>query len=204
MTQVEREVLEVDVLFVGAGPACLAGAYHLTQQVRAHDAAVESGQLPGDKIGDIEIAVLEKGSEIGMHLLSGAVIDPRALRELMPDFEEQGFPYENKVDADSVHYLNASGSFRLPITPPPLQNHGNYIASLHKVGRWLGEKVEEVGVNIFCGHQGFSYQDSVDLGGGKLCNVGLGMDAAFGDKGSAIGKQPGQSSSRCQVRLLNG
>ncbi len=154
MTEVEREVLEVDVLFVGAGPACLAGAYHLTHLVRAHDEAVEQGKTSGDKIGDIEIAVIEKGSEVGMHLLSGAVVDPRALRELMPDFEEQGFPYENKVDADSVYYLTSGGQLRFPITPPPLQNHGNYIASLHKVGRWLAEKVEETGVNVFCGFPG--------------------------------------------------
>jgi electron-transferring-flavoprotein dehydrogenase len=154
MTQVEREVLEVDVLFVGAGPACLAGALHLSKLVREHDEAIERGEATGEKLGGIEIAVIEKGIEVGMHLLSGAVLDPRALRELMPDFEEEGFPFENKVDADSVHFLTAGSSFKLPITPPPLQNHGNYIVSLHKLGRWLGEKVEAAGINLFCGFPG--------------------------------------------------
>jgi electron-transferring-flavoprotein dehydrogenase len=160
---------------VGAGPACLAGAYHLVQRVRAHDEALEQGQASGDKIGDIEIAVLEKGSEVGMHLLSGAVVDPRALRELMPDFEAQGFPHENKVDADSVHLLTERGSLRFPITPPPLQNHGNYIASLHKVGRWLAEKVEEAGVNVFCGFPGSEllYDDEARVIGVRTGDRGL-------------------------------
>jgi electron-transferring-flavoprotein dehydrogenase len=154
MSEVEREVLEVDVLFVGAGPACLAGALHLSQLIQKHDAAVDAGTLQGDKLGDIEIAVIEKASEVGMHSLSGAVIDPRALHELMPDFEEQGFPFEFKIDEDSVYYLSSSGQWRFPITPPPMQNEGKYIASLHKVTRWMAEKVEAAGINVFCGFAG--------------------------------------------------
>jgi electron-transferring-flavoprotein dehydrogenase len=150
----EREVLEVDVLFVGAGPACLAGALHLARLIRQHDAAVERGDATGKPLGDVQIALIEKGSEVGMHLLSGAVLDPRALRELMPDFETQGFPFENKVDSDAVYLLTETGQVKFPITPPPLENHGNYIVSLHKVGRWLAEKVEAAGVNVFCGFPG--------------------------------------------------
>jgi len=154
MSEAEREVLEVDVLFVGAGPACLAGALHLSKLIAQHDAAIEAGSATGDKIGEVEIAVIEKGSEVGMHSLSGAVIDPRALQELMPDFEEQGFPYEFKVEEDSVYFLHSSGQWRFPITPPPMQNEGKYIASLHKVTRWLAEKVEAAGINVFCGFAG--------------------------------------------------
>lgn len=146
----EREVLEVDVLFVGAGPACLAGALHLRQLLAAHDATASSDS----QIGDVEIAVIEKGREIGMHSLSGAVLDPRALRELLPDFLEQGVPLENPVDDESIYFLSRKGKMRLPITPPPLNNHGNYIVSLHKLTRWLGEKVEAAGVHVFAGFSG--------------------------------------------------
>ncbi|HZL86220.1 MAG TPA: electron transfer flavoprotein-ubiquinone oxidoreductase [Candidatus Krumholzibacteria bacterium] len=153
MPPVEREVLEADVLFVGGGPASLAGALHLANLVRQHDenvAATGSGRA----LGEVQIVVIEKGSEIGMHSLSGAVLDPRALRELMPDFETQGFPHEGAVRADSVHFLTERGQFKFPITPPPLRNHGNYIISLHKVTRWLATKVEAAGVNVFAGFPG--------------------------------------------------
>jgi flavin-dependent dehydrogenase len=153
MPPVEREVLEADVLFVGGGPASLAGALHLANLVRQHDenvAATGSGRA----LGEVQIVVIEKGSEIGMHSLSGAVLDPRALRELMPDFETQGFPHEGAVRADSVHFLTERGQFKFPITPPPLRNHGNYIVSLHKVTRWLATKVEAAGVNVFAGFPG--------------------------------------------------
>jgi len=155
MSDANREILEVDVLFVGAGPACLSGALHLTQLAKAHDAAVDAAGA-GTKIGELNIAVIEKGSEVGMHSLSGAVLDPRALRELVPDFESRGFPIEKKVETDSVFFLTEGGKWKLPITPPPLQNHGNYIVSLHRVTRWLGEQCEAAGVNIFAGFPGAS------------------------------------------------
>ncbi len=91
MSDVSRETLEVDVLFVGAGPACLAGALHLANLVKQHDEAIDRAERQGTKLGEISIAVIEKGSEVGMHSLSGAVLDPRALRELMPDFESRGW-----------------------------------------------------------------------------------------------------------------
>ena len=146
---IEREVLEVDVLFVGGGPACLAGALHLANQIAQRNASGASAAP-----GDVSIAVIEKASEIGMHSLSGAIIDPRALRELMPDFLAQGFPAEQPVGDDSVYFLTANRHLRFPVTPPPLRNHGCYIASLHKVTRWLAEKVEAAGVNIFPGFPG--------------------------------------------------
>ncbi len=153
MSDVNREVLEVDVLFVGAGPASLAGALHLTQLARAHDEAVERAGA-GRKLGELNIAIIEKGSEVGMHSLSGAVLDPRALRELLPDFESRDFPIEKKVETDAVYFLSQAGKLKFPITPPPLQNHGNLIVSLHKVTRWLAAQVEAAGVNIFPGFAG--------------------------------------------------
>jgi electron-transferring-flavoprotein dehydrogenase len=93
----ERETLEFDVVFVGAGPANLSGALHLSRLVKKHNEGVASGAIEGQQIGDIEIAVIEKGATVGAHILSGAVMDPKALKELMPDFAEQGAPLESPV-----------------------------------------------------------------------------------------------------------
>ncbi len=138
----ERETLEVDVLIVGGGPAGLAAAYHLRQLFNKANKK------------DTSIAVLEKGKEIGAHIISGAVMDPRGMDELMPDWKEKGAPIEKAVDEDHVLFLTKSGKFALPITPPPLQNHGNYIISLNKFVRWFGEKVEQSGIDIFAGFSG--------------------------------------------------
>ncbi|MEN3327580.1 MAG: electron-transferring-flavoprotein dehydrogenase, partial [Acidobacteriota bacterium] len=134
----ERETLEFDVLFFGAGPANLSGALHLARLVKEEKT-----------LGDVEIAVIEKGAAVGSHILSGAVMDPRALRELIPDFEEQGAPLESPVKEDYFLYLTPKFALRSPITPPPLKNHGYYIVSLNRLTAWLGEKAEEAGVNIF-------------------------------------------------------
>ena len=145
----ERETLEMDVVFVGAGPANLSGALHLARLVKAHDEKVARGERPGKPIGEIEIGVIEKGAYVGAHILSGAVMDPRALKELMPDFIEQGAPVESPVKQDYFLYLTKNHSIRSPITPPPLKNHGYYIVSLNRLTAWLGSKCEEAGVNIF-------------------------------------------------------
>jgi electron-transferring-flavoprotein dehydrogenase len=145
----ERESLEMDVVFVGAGPANLSGALHLARLVKEHNELVASGKREGKPLGDIEIAVIEKGAYVGAHILSGAVMDPRALRELIPDFEEQGAPLESPVKEDYFLYLTEKRAIRSPLTPPPLKNHGYYIVSLNRLTAWLGEKCEEVGVNIF-------------------------------------------------------
>src|SRR5579863_5477301 len=136
----ERETLEIDVLFVGAGPASLAGACHLAGLVRRHNATA------GQPL-EISIAVLEKGREIGSHALSGAVVDPRALAELFPD-DWQSAPFEAPVGKEEVLLLTAGGAHSLPI-PPPLQNHGCYVASLGKLLRWMAPRVEAAGVDIF-------------------------------------------------------
>jgi len=137
----EREKLEFDVLFVGAGPANLAGAIHLKK------IAQQTGQ-------QVEVAIIEKAESIGAHSLSGAVLDPRALRELMPDFRERGCPIEETDLRDAVFYLTPNGQFRLPYTPPYMHNEGCFIISLSKFCAWLGTLAEELGVNVFPGFAG--------------------------------------------------
>lgn len=140
---IEREKLEADVLIIGAGPAGLSCALHLANLIEQHTAAKQSPALSADNI-----YVLEKAREIGAHQLSGAIMDPRALRELVPDFEKSA-PLDTPVTGDAAYYFTEKGSFKLPITPPPLQNHGNYVISLNKLVKWLGGLVEKKGVNLF-------------------------------------------------------
>jgi electron-transferring-flavoprotein dehydrogenase len=139
----ERERLDADVLIVGAGPAGLACALHLARLVREHN---ESGGKP--ELSTEGIYVLEKGRDIGAHQLSGAVLDPRALAELVPDFAKTA-PLDTLVNDDAAYFLTASRAWKLPITPPPLRNHGNYIVSVSKLAKWLGGLVEQAGVNVF-------------------------------------------------------
>ena len=137
------EALEMDVLFVGAGPAGLAGAIELAKLVKRDQAS--GGGMP-----DIDIGVLEKAGSLGEHSLSGAVINPRALRELFPELKDADFPFRQPVSGEAVYLLAERGSLRLP-TPPTMHNHGFYTASLCEVVRWMGEQAEALGVNIFPG-----------------------------------------------------
>src|ERR1044072_1247508 len=143
---IEREILEMDVLVVGAGPANLACALHLTNLVARHNAKAK--QAGGKQLDEIQIAVIEKAAEIGSHQLSGAVLDPVSLRELIPDFEKDA-PLEAPVGKENVYFLTETGKIPLPILPPPLQNHGHFVISINKFVRWLGDKCEAAGVNIF-------------------------------------------------------
>ncbi len=136
-----RETLDVDILIVGGGPAGLSAALRLAQLQKAAGTT-------------LSIAVLEKAAEPGAHLLSGAVLDPRALAELIPDFESRGAPLASKVRADRIYFLTASGNIRFPVTPPPLQNHGNYIVSVQQLGKWLSGLVEAEGIDMFSGFAG--------------------------------------------------
>src|SRR4249920_335119 len=143
----EREVLEFDVQFIGAGPAGLAGAIHLTNLIARHAQAIAAG-APGKSLGEVSIAVLEKSATVGAHGISGAVLDPRALRELMPDYRERGCPIESDVMRDDVYFMWNGGEARLPIVPPMLDNHGNHILSLGNLVAWLAGIAEEKGVMV--------------------------------------------------------
>ncbi len=136
-----REQIDFDVVFVGGGPACLAGAIRLMQL------AGERGLTP-------EVALVEKGAEIGAHALSGAVLNPIALQELIPDYIARGCPIEATVRGDEFYFLTRDKAYRLPLVPRYMHNTGFQIVSLARLTRWLGKIAEELGVNIFPGFSG--------------------------------------------------
>lgn len=139
----ERDKMDVDLLFVGAGPSTLTSAIHLVQLCKQHG------------VDQPTIAIIEKGSEIGAHQMSGAVVDPTPLKELFPDFIERGCPVESEVKKEGVYFLTQKGSFKFPIIPPQLNNHGNYVMALSKFTSWLGQQAMELGgIDIFTGFAG--------------------------------------------------
>jgi electron-transferring-flavoprotein dehydrogenase len=148
---IKREEMEVDIAIIGGGVAGLSAALQISKQIEAHNKSIADGKIQGAPINDPMIVVIEKASEIGAHSLSGAVLNPVALKELIPDYEEQGCPIEANVTYDAVHYLGESFSFKLPITPPPFHNIGNKIISIAKFNRWLGGLCEARGINILPG-----------------------------------------------------
>jgi electron-transferring-flavoprotein dehydrogenase len=140
---IQREQLEADVLIVGAGPAGLSCALHLANLIKRHNASGAKPQLSAENI-----YVLEKGRDIGAHQLSGAIMNPKALSELVPEFEKSA-PLDAPVTDSAALLFTRNSSFRAPITPPPFQNQGNYVVSLNKIVKWLGGLVESAGVNVF-------------------------------------------------------
>src|SRR5215472_18482713 len=144
----ERDVLEVDLLFVGAGPASLGGAIRLAQLFEAHNAALKAGSKTGPELSAENILVIDKAAAIGDHGISGAVLDPRSLRELLGDFLAAGCPVEAPVSSDALWFMSKGGHFKAPITPPPMNNHGKYVASLNKVVKWLAGVAEKLGVQV--------------------------------------------------------
>jgi len=155
---IEREQLEADVLIVGAGPAGLSCALHLAHLIKKHNASGAKPELSAENI-----YVLEKGREIGAHQLSGAIMNPKALAELVPDFEKTA-PLDTPVTDSAALLFTQKSSYRFPITPPPFNNKGNYVISLSKLVKWMGGLVEAAGVNIF-----------KEFGGAELIHDGAGI-----------------------------
>src|SRR5437762_9993531 len=139
----DAEAVPMDVLFVGGGPAGLAGAIALARMVKADNES-------GGGLGDVQIGVLEKAGALGEHSLSGSVVNPVAIRALFPELKDTDFPFRAPVAAERVYYLTDGRALRIP-TPPTMQNHGYHIASICEIVRWLGEKAEGLGVNSFTG-----------------------------------------------------
>jgi electron-transferring-flavoprotein dehydrogenase len=140
----DPEAVAMDVVFVGGGPAGLAGAIELARLVKKEKEA-------GGPLGGLEIAVLEKAETLGAHCLSGAVVNPIAFRELFPELKDADFPLRTPVSRERVYFLTGSRALRIP-TPPTMHNHGYYVGSICEIVRWLGEKAEALGVNMFTGY----------------------------------------------------
>jgi electron-transferring-flavoprotein dehydrogenase len=148
LPNIDHPEMPADVVIVGGGPAGMACALRLSQLIDAHNA-----KHPNYQQSKENIYVLEKSREAGQHCLSGALLDPRSMRELLPGFEKEA-PLDAQVHKEGVYFLTRTGHYKLPITPPPLRDHGNYVISINKFVKWLAGKVEEAGITIFTGFAG--------------------------------------------------
>ncbi len=165
LPNVEHPEMPADVVIVGGGPAGMACALRLSQLIDEHNA-----RHPEALLSKENIYVLEKAREAGQHCLSGALLDPRSMKELLPGFETEA-PLDAVVHKDAVYFLTRTGHYQLPITPPPLQDHGNYVISINRFVKWLAGKVEEAGITIFTGFAGSELLFDRDPDGDRVTGV---------------------------------
>ena len=185
----EEERIDVGALVVGAGPAGLAAAIRLAQ-------LLEESPEVGKRLGEVPIAVLEKGKAPGAHLLSGAVVNPRAFRQLFPGMHSEDMPFRSRVVREGLYYLTSKRAVRLP-TPPTMWNHGNYVASLAEIGRWLAERAEEMGVTIVPE----TAARKLLVAGGRVVGIRTG-DRGRGKNGEELANFEPGSDIRARVSIL--
>jgi electron-transferring-flavoprotein dehydrogenase len=183
----DRENMEYDVVIVGAGPAGLS-------------CAIKLKQLAAENDKDLSVCILEKGSEVGAHILSGAVFEPRALDELIPDWEKKGAPLNTPATKDKMMFLTRNGAFPLPL-PPQMHNKGNYIISLGNLARWLAEQAESLGVEIF---PGFAAAEILYNEEGTVIGVATGDMGLNKDGGKSESFEPGMELHARQTVLAEG
>jgi electron-transferring-flavoprotein dehydrogenase len=185
----DDERIDVGALVVGAGPAGLAAAIRLAQ-------LLEESPEVGKRLGEVPIAVVEKGKAPGAHLLSGAVVNPRAFRQLFPGMHSEDMPFRSRVVREGLYYLTSKRAVRLP-APPTMWNHGNYVASLAEIGRWLAERAEEMGVTIVPE----TAARKLLVAGGRVVGIRTG-DRGRGKNGEELANFEPGSDIRARISIL--